>query len=106
MTEEKTLLQQIRERELLLNIQIEDARKAAGEILLAARIEASEMLEASEKEGETAARNYYDHEMEKIKKDTDQLRSDGARQETSAKEAGERNLTDAIEKIVKSVSMG
>jgi vacuolar-type H+-ATPase subunit H len=105
MTEEKTLLQQIREKELLISIQIEDSRREAGEILVAARKEAAERVLASEKEGETAARSYYENEMEKIKKETEHLRSEGARQAASARDAGERNLPQAIEKIVKSVSM-
>jgi vacuolar-type H+-ATPase subunit H len=105
MGEEKTLLQQIREKELLLNIQIEDSRKEAGEILATARKDAAGMVETSEREGEAAAKKYYEREMEKIKDETDRLRAEGLRQATTAREVGERNLPKAIEKIVKSVSM-
>jgi len=105
MGEEKTILQQIREKELLLNIQIEDSRREAAEILANARKEAAGMVETSEREGETAAKKYYEREMERLKAETDQLRAEGLRQTTMAREVGERNLLKAIEKIVKSVSM-
>jgi vacuolar-type H+-ATPase subunit H len=64
---EKTLLQQIREKELMLNIKIEDTRKEAEEIILNARKEATEMIETSEREGKKAAQEYYEKEMEKLK---------------------------------------
>ncbi len=58
---EKTLLQQIREKELLLNIKIEDTRREAEEIILKARKESEEMIENSEKEGKAAARGVLRH---------------------------------------------
>ena len=105
MTGEKTLLQQIREKELEINIQIENSRKEAEEILLDARKKASDMVETSEREGEVAARIYQEREMERIKKETDDLRLQGERQATAVREEGERNISVAIGKIVQSVSM-
>ncbi len=105
MTGEKTLLQQIREKELEINIQIENSRKDAEEILLDARKKASDMIETSEWEGEAAARSYQESEMERIKKETDDLRLQGERQATAVREEGERNISVAIGKIVQSVSM-
>jgi vacuolar-type H+-ATPase subunit H len=102
---EKTLLQQIREKELLLNIKIEDTRREAEEIILNARKKAEEMIENSEKDGKTAAREYYDTEKESINKEIEKLKNQGSLQVTSVKENGERNLKPAIEKIVKIVSM-
>jgi vacuolar-type H+-ATPase subunit H len=105
MAGEKTLLQQIREKELEINIQIENSRKEAEEILLDARKKASDMVETSEREGESAARIYQEREMERIKKETDELRLQGERQATAVREEGERNISVAIGKIVQSVSM-
>ena len=105
MTAEKTLLQQIREKELEINIQIENSRKEAEEILLSARKTASDMVETSEREGEATARIYQEHEIERIKKETDELRLQGERQATAVREDGERNISKAIEKIIRSVSM-
>ncbi len=70
---EKTLLQQIREKELLLNIKIEDTRREAEEIILNARKEAEEMIENSEKEGKAAALEYYEREKERINKEIEEL---------------------------------
>jgi vacuolar-type H+-ATPase subunit H len=102
---EKTLLQQIREKELLLNIKIEDTRKEAEEIIVKAREESKEMMENYEKEGKAAAQEYYNIENEKISKEIEQLKNQGDLQERSVKEKGEHNIKPAIERIVKIVSM-
>jgi vacuolar-type H+-ATPase subunit H len=102
---EKTLLQQIREKELLLNIKIEETRKEAEEIIVKAREESQEMMEKYEKEGKVAAQEYYNRENEKITKEIEQRKNQGDLQEKSVKEKGERNIKPAIERIVKIVSM-
>jgi vacuolar-type H+-ATPase subunit H len=102
---EKTLLQQIREKELLLNIKIEDTRKEAEEIIVKAREESKEMMENYEKEGKVASQEYYNIENEKITKEIEQLKNQGDLHEISVKEKGERNIKPAIERIVKIVSM-
>jgi vacuolar-type H+-ATPase subunit H len=102
---EKTLLQQIREKELLLNIKIEDTRREAEEIILNARKVAEETIENSEKEGKAAALEYSEIEKERISKEIKQLKNQGDLQVISVKEKGERNIKPATEKIVKIVSM-
>ena len=102
---DKTLLQQIREKELMLNIKIEDTRRSAEEIILKARRDAEAMIEQSEREGETAAQEYYENEMGALKKEVDQLVTWGNREAVLVKETGERNLQPAIKKIVETVSM-
>jgi vacuolar-type H+-ATPase subunit H len=102
---DKTLLQQIREKELLLNIKIEDTRRDAEEIILKARRDAEAMIENSESEGKAAAQHYYEDEMEAIKKEIDQLTTRGNQEAISVKETGERNLQPAIKMIVETVSM-
>jgi vacuolar-type H+-ATPase subunit H len=102
---DKTLLQQIREKELMLNIQIEETRRDAEEIILKARRDAEAMIEKSEREGAAAAQEYYENEMEVIKKERDQLMTRGNLEAISLKETGERNLQPAIQMIVKTVSM-
>ena len=102
---EKTLLQQIREKELMLNIKIEDTRKEAEEIILNARKEATEMIETSEKEGKKAAQEYYEKEMEKLKKEIEQLKDQSNQQALLVQAEGERNLPSAIDKIAKIVSL-
>jgi vacuolar-type H+-ATPase subunit H len=102
---DKTLLQQIREKELMLNIKIEDTRRAAEEIIQKARRDADEMIEHSEREGKAAAQQYYENEMEAIKKEIDQVMARGNLEAISIQETGERNLQPAIKMIVETVSM-
>jgi len=104
MAAEKSLLQQIREKELTLSIKIDETRREAEEITISARKEALEMIENSEREGKKAAEEYYDKEMENVKKETEQLKSKGNQQAMSVRVDGERNLPLAIGKIVKVVS--
>jgi vacuolar-type H+-ATPase subunit H len=104
MVPEKSLLQQIREKELTLSIKIDETRREAEEITLSARKEALEMIENSEREGKKAAQEYYDREMENLKKEIEQLKSQGIQQATSVRVDGERKLPLAIDKIVNVVS--
>ena len=102
---EKTLLQQIREKELMLNIKIEDTRRDAEKIIQKARSDAEAMIENSEREGKAAAEKYYESEMEAIKKEIDRLVKRGDEEALFVKETGERNLQPAITMIVRTVSM-
>jgi vacuolar-type H+-ATPase subunit H len=102
---DKTLLQQIREKELMLNIKIEETRRAAEEIIQKARRDADEMIEHSEREGKAAAQQYYENETEATKKEIDQVMTRGNLEAISIKETGERNLQPAIKMIVETVSM-
>ena len=104
MAAEKSLLQQIREKELTLSIKIDETRREAEEITLSARKEALDMIENSEKEGKKAAEKYYEKEMEGLKKEIEQLRSQGAQQAMAVRVDGERNVPLAIDKIVNVVS--
>jgi vacuolar-type H+-ATPase subunit H len=104
MVAEKSLLQQIREKELTLSIKIDETRREAEEITLVARKEALEMVENSEREGKKAAQEYYEKEMENIKKEIEQLKSQSNQQSMLVRVDGERNLPSAIDKIVKVVS--
>ena len=104
MAAEKSLLQQIREKELTLSIKIDETRREAEEITLSARNEASEMIENSEREGKKAAEEYYEKEMENLKKEIEQLKSKGNQRAMSVRVDGERNVPLAIDQIVNVVS--
>jgi vacuolar-type H+-ATPase subunit H len=101
---DKSLLQQIREKELMLSIKIDETRREGEKIIQDARNNASEMIENSEREGKKAAQEYYGKEMENLKKEIEQLKSHSSQQALSVRTDGERNLPSAIEKIVKVVS--
>ena len=104
MADEKSLLQQIREKELLLSIKIDETRGEAEEITLTARKEALEMIENSEREGKKVAQEYYEKEIENVKKEIERLKSQTNQQVMSVQMDGERNLPSAIDKMVKVVS--
>jgi vacuolar-type H+-ATPase subunit H len=59
----------------MISIKIDETRREGEEIILNARKEASEMIENSEREGKAAAQEYYENEMEAIKKEIDQLKN-------------------------------
>jgi len=105
MAEEKSLLQQIREKELTISIKVDETRREGEEVILTARKEASEIIETSEREGKKAAQEYYEKEMEKLKKEIEQLRDQSNQQALLVRTEGERNLPSAINKIVKVVTL-
>jgi vacuolar-type H+-ATPase subunit H len=105
MAEEKSLLQQIREKELMISIKIDETSREGEEVIISARKEASEMIETSEREGKKTAKEYYEKEMEKLRKEIEQLRSQSNQQALLVRAEGERNLPSAIDKIAKVVSL-
>jgi len=105
VAEEKSLLQQIREKEMMISIRVDETRREGEEVILKARKEASELIEKSEKEGKKAAQEYYEKEIEKLKKEIEQLRDQSNQQALLVRAEGERNLPSAIDKIAKVVSM-
>jgi len=105
MAEEKSLLQQIREKELTISIKVDETRREGEEVILTARKEASEIIETSEKEGKKAAQEYYEKEMEKLRKEIEQLRDQSNQQALLVRTEGERNLPSALDKIVKVVTL-
>ncbi len=104
MAEERSLLQQIREKEMMISIKIDETRRESEEILLNARKEASEIIETSERQGKKAAQEYYEREMEKLKKEIEQLRDQSNQKALLVRAEGERNLPSAIDKIAKVVT--
>jgi len=105
MVEEKSLLQQIREKELTISIKVDETRREGEEVILTARKEASEIIDTSEKEGKKAAQEYYEKEMEKLRKEIEQLRDQSNQQALLVRTEGERNLPSALDKIVKVVTL-
>jgi vacuolar-type H+-ATPase subunit H len=105
MAEEKSLLGQIREKELMISIKIDETKREGEEVILSARKEASEMIETSEREGKKTAQEYYEKEMEKLRKEIEQLRNQSNQQALLVRTEGERNLLSAINKIAKVVSL-
>ena len=98
---EKSVLQQIRDKELLLSIKIDETRREAEDIIRIARKEASELIENSELEGKKAAREYYEKEIKKLQEEIEQLKNQGSQQAMSIRANGEQNVVSATDEIVK-----
>jgi len=105
MTTERSLLQKIREKELEINIRVDEARREAEESIARARKDADEILKNAEIEAEAAAQDTTKKEMEAVNREVDAARSAGGVEVKALKEKGERNLPEAIEKIRKAVAL-
>ena len=100
MTTERSLLQKIREKELEIDIQVDEARREAEEIIARARKDADAILMKAEAEGKTAAEELTRREMEAITREIETTRSGGGDEIRTLREKGERNLGKAIEQII------
>jgi len=89
----------------MISIKIDETRREAEEVILGARKEASGMIVNSEREGKKIADEYYRKEMERINAETDQLKKRGDEDSKSVLKRGERNVSLAAEKIVRTVTM-
>jgi V/A-type H+-transporting ATPase subunit G/H len=93
------LLQKIREKELEINIQVDEARREGEEIIAQARRDADEVLKNAEIEAEAAAKDSRRKEMETVTREIEALRSGGGDEIRTLKEKGERNLGKNVKKI-------
>ena len=105
MTTERSLLQKIREKELEINVQVDEARREADETIARARKEADEILKNAEIEGKAAAQALTLREMETVAREIEAMRSAGDGEVRTLMEKGEGNLPKAIEKITKVVAL-
>jgi len=105
MTTERFLLQKIREKELEINVQVDEARREAEETIARARREADEILKNAEIEAKAAAQDLTRSEMETITREIEAAKSAAGGEVRTLKEKGERNLPKAIEKITKVVAL-
>lgn len=106
MIEEKSLLTKIREKELEMSIQVDQARNGADETLEKAKKESLSLIAASEENGKKAANEFFQRELEKIKAEADQVRAQAREEVKAVREKGEKNVPQAIEKIVAIVLSG
>ena len=100
MTEEKSLLKKIREKELEMSIKVDQARTEADEMLEKAKKESLEIITASEVGGKKAAEEFYENELEKIQAEVDQVHAQAIEEVKIVREKGEKNLPKAIERII------
>jgi vacuolar-type H+-ATPase subunit H len=106
MTEEKSLLKKIREKELEMSIKVDQARTEADEALEKAKKESLALIMASEVKGKKEADEFFQTELAKIQVEADQVRAQVREEVKAVREKGEKNVPKAVERIVAIVLSG
>jgi vacuolar-type H+-ATPase subunit H len=104
MEAEKSMLKEIRITEEECNRRLKEARIEAEQLISAASKEAKPILERAEKEGDEIARQYCEDEMKKILSEIETLKDNCTQQLETVRKAGEKNLPDAMQKIISTVA--
>jgi V/A-type H+/Na+-transporting ATPase subunit G/H len=102
---EKTLLQQIREKEQDVAKKIEDIRAETEATIAAAKTDAENLLCTANAEGKTAAEELYWREKGKTEARIKQLKQEAEREAEAEAEKGKRNVPLAAAAIVRFVTM-
>lgn len=103
MDAEKSLLTEIRAIEDECSRKLEGAKKHSEETIASAQQEAARKIDRAESTGAEAAREYLETELRNIRTETEKIREAGASELDEARMKGEKNLTDALQKIMKAV---
>lgn len=102
---EKTLLQQIREKEQEYAKKIEVIKKETDAAIASAQSEAESLLCTADSVGKTEAEKLYWQEKGTIETEIEALRRGAAAERDMAATKGERNLPRAVETIAGYVTM-
>jgi vacuolar-type H+-ATPase subunit H len=102
---EKTLLQQIREKEQEYAKKLEGVRKETDASIASAQAEAESLLCTADSIGKTEAEKIYWQEKGTIGTEIEALRRGAAAERESAAARGEKNLPRAVETITGYVTM-
>ena len=102
---EKTLLQQIREKEQEYAKKIEVIKKETDAAIASAQSEAESLLCTADSVGKTEAEQIYWQEKGTIETEIEALRRGAAAERESAAARGEKNLPRAVETITGYVTM-
>ncbi|MDO9324467.1 MAG: V-type ATPase subunit subunit G family protein [Methanoregula sp.] len=102
---EKTLLQQIREKEQDVAKKIDDVRAGADATIAAAKTDAENLLCTANAEGKIASEELYWREKGQTEAQAEQLRHDAKREAEATSERGKRNIPMAAAAIVRFVTM-
>lgn len=105
MEEEKTLLQQIRDKEQEFSRKIETVKQETDSQIAAARSEQEATIRDAGRKGKTAAEELYRTDKQKTESEIGQMKKMAAFETEAARVKGERNLQPAVEKIVGYVTM-
>jgi vacuolar-type H+-ATPase subunit H len=105
MDEEKSILQQIRDKEQELNTEIESVKLQCEEKVSAAMKEAVEIMRTAENSAKTAAEDYYRQEKKTTDAEIDRLKKESAELLASAQEKGRQNFAAAVRKITADITL-
>ncbi len=100
MAEEKTLLEQVRDKEVDLAAGYARACADADAAREAAEREAREMVERAEDEGRDAAAALYRQEMDGLEREVERVRVEAHAQEEDLRATGERNVPRVADDLV------
>ena len=104
MDTEKTLLQQIREKEQDVAKKIEGVRTGTDATIAAAKTDAENLLCTANAEGKTAAEEMYWQEKGKTEARIEQMKREAGLVAEAAAERGKRNIPVAAAAIVRFVT--
>jgi len=104
MAMEKTLLQQIRDKEQELAQKVDVARADAETMIAAARTGAEDLLCTADKAGKTRAEQVYWTEQGRTQTEIETLKKSAEREQETAFLQGQKNIPAAAERIVRYVT--
>ncbi len=105
MEENKTLLQQVREKELVINKRLESAARDADKQVTDAKKECGEIMRKADEEGREAALMHIDNEKAKIYAEVEAVRRDSAKKAADIREKAGANMAAVVDTIVDEVTM-
>jgi vacuolar-type H+-ATPase subunit H len=105
MEEEKTLLQQIRDKEQEFSKKIETVKQETDAQIAAARSERERTISDAGQSGKTAADDLYRKEKQNTESEIERMKKAATIETEVARIKGEKNRTQAVEKIVGYVIM-
>jgi vacuolar-type H+-ATPase subunit H len=100
MEEEKTLLQQIRDKEQEFSKKIETVKQETDAQIAAARSEREATIREASRSGKTAADDLYLKEKQKTESEIELMKKAATIETEVARVKGEKNRQQAVEKIV------
>jgi len=105
MEEEKTLLQQIRDKEQEFSKKLETVKRETDAQIAAAANEREQSIHQAGSSGKKSAEAWYRGEKQKTEATIDQMKKESESETEKAVIKGKRNLLMAVDKIISYVTM-
>jgi len=104
MSSERSLLEQISEKEEELKRENDIICKESEDIISKARKEATRILDTAEQEGKREADIVFEQHIQALSQDIFSIREEGTCEAEKVRERGEKNLSLAVSKIISAVT--